>query len=232
MFSQPSPRPRFPAGRAGCRRMRVRQAVIFSHFHLFIYHTTPRHPKTVTAHSLPFFTSFVHSILHFPPDKHRCTALALGPPHSISQSIPPHVVTHHLATCRHASRYSTEIPTRSAHRHSRRQSGSSARPRGAVVSTIPTAHLSTQTRPPPLTPDRSHPSRLRWRLYRPPFAASTLQTPAYWTLDNLLHQLPTPSLYLQTATVSPQYCTRDSRAESSQSQPSTKVSTQVPHPAQ
>ena len=94
---------------AGCRRMRVRQAVIFSHFHLFIYHTTPRHPKTVTAHSLPFFTSFVHSILHFPPDKHRCTALALGPPHSISQSIPPHVVTHHLATCRHASRYSTEI---------------------------------------------------------------------------------------------------------------------------
>ena len=101
---------RFSAGvPSKCQRMRVRQAVIFSHFHLFIYHTTPRHPKTVTAHSLPFFTSFVHSILHFPPDKHRCTALALGPPHSISQSIPPHVVTHHLATCRHASRYSTEI---------------------------------------------------------------------------------------------------------------------------
>jgi hypothetical protein len=128
-------------------RMRVRQAVVISLPHLPSV-SSSRTTRILTAtlvlclhHSLGLYIAY--SISSFP----SLLLLASGPQSTISQSIaPPHcdaTTSNVLPRSKAPGTVQSYISGQVSFRHSRRQSGSSATPRGQVVSSIPTTHLNT-----------------------------------------------------------------------------------------
>ena len=150
-FSQPS---------RGANSIFSRRAALVAHAHtsgsrdlssassiqLFISY----HPHLdCDSRSLPSsLTWFVHSILHFLPYITAAASIRPAINQSITQSIaPPRCVTpppsNVLPRSKAPGTVQSYISGQVSFRHSRRQSGSSATPRGQVVSIIPTTHLRT-----------------------------------------------------------------------------------------